>query len=303
MAMNRATFPKDLQEGLNAHFGMIVKSYPEEWRQFLDMETSRKAFEEDVLEYGFGAASVKGEGEDTAEDAGGQGWVARYDHETVALKFTLTQEAIEDNLYASLGPKFAKGLARSLMHAKEIKAASLLNYAATSGYNGGDGVPLLSTAHPLQGGGTASNKLPTPADISETAIEDLLIQIRKCQDDRGTPMALVPLRLIIPPESEYTTIRITRSNLRSGVNENDINAIRAKGVFNSDPAVITRFTDSDAWGIKTDCPDGLKLFQRIAIQRWMTTDKSTGNVEYGVRERYSKGWSNWRSYFGSEGAA
>lgn len=303
MPMNRATFPKDLEEGLNAHFGMAYRDYPEEFRDVFDLETSRKAFEEDVLNYGFGAASVKAEGGEFALDEGGQAWTARYTHETIALGFVITEEALEDNLYERQGPKYARALARSMRHTKEIKAAAVLNNAFSSSYAGGDGVALLSTAHPLAGGGTFSNKLATPADLSEQALEDIMIQIRRAKDDRGVPVALTAKRLIIPPELEFTAIRLLQSNLRPGGNDNDINALRAKGVFANDPAAITRLTDADAWFIKTDCPEGLKLFQRVGIQRGTMEDFRTGNMQYKCRERYSLGWTDPRSLYGSEGAA
>jgi len=301
MPMNRSHFPKDLEEGLNAHFGMTYRELPEEWRQFLDIENSKKAFEEDVLEVGFGAASVKGEGEDFAEDAGSQGWTSRYTHETIGLMFSITEEAIEDNLYQSQGPKYARALARAMKHTKEIKAAALLNNATSGSHLGGDGVALLSTSHPLQGGGVQSNKLATPADFAEASLEDLLIQIRKCKDDRNVPKALSPKRLILPPELEYTGIRILKSTGRVSTSDNDINAVRSKGVFNTDPAIITRLTDADQWFIKTDCPEGMKMIQRVKVQRGMQTNFKTGNYEYKTRERYVPGWSDWRSCFGSEG--
>lgn len=302
MVMNRASFPKDLEQGLNAHFGMSYRDFPEEWRQIFNVDTSKKAFEEDVLNYGFGAASVKAEGGDYALDEGGQAWTARYSHETIALGFVITEEAIEDNLYDSLGPKYAKALARSLQHTKEIKAAAILNNSVSGSYLGGDGVALLSTAHPLAGGGTFSNKLATPADLSEQSLEDIMIQIRKTVDDRGVPVALSAMRLIVPPELEFTAIRLLQSNLRPGTNDNDVNAIKAKGVFSQPAAVITRLTDSDAWYIKTDCPEGLKLFQRVGVQRGMQEDFKTGNAQYKARERYSLGWTDPRAVFGSEGA-
>lgn len=300
--MNRSYFPKDLEEGLNAHFGMAFKEHPEEYTQFLDEESTNKAFIEDVLETGFGAAPTKAEGAAFAEDEGGQGWVARYTMETVGSSFSITREAIDDNLYQSLGPKYAKALARSLKHTREIKSAAILNRAVTSGYNGGDGVVLLSTAHPLRGGGTASNKLATPADLMESSLEDISIMIRKCTDDRGIPIALNPLRLVLPPELEFTGIRVTQSQLRPGGNENDINAIRYKGLFGTAPAIITRLTDTDAWFVKTDCPEGMKFVRRQAVRRGMQEDFRTGNAEYKAYERYATGWSDWRAVFGSEGA-
>jgi hypothetical protein len=301
MPMNRSSWPKDLEDGLNAHFGMAYHEVPEEHRQVFDINNSKKAFEEDVLEYGFGAAVVKAEGGDYTYDEGGQGWTARYTHNTIALGFAMTQEALEDNLYAEKGAKYSKALARALKHTKEIRCANVLNNAVDSGYLGGDGKSLLSTLHPLAGGGVASNMLATPADLSETSLEDVLIMVRKAKDDRGVPIAMRALRLVLPPELEFTGDRITMSTNRSGTADNDINAIRAKGVFNSDAAVITRLTDPDAWGVKTDAPEGLKLIQRVKVQRGTTEDYKTGNMIYTARERYSEGWTDWRGYYGSQG--
>ena len=302
MPMNRSTFAKDLEEGLNTHFGMAYTDRPQEWKMVFDEEGSSRAFEEDVLETGFGAAQVKPEGSAVGYDEGMQGWTARYVHETIALAFAITEEAIEDNLYSKLGPKYAKALARAMIHTKEIKGAAILNNAVSATHVGGDGVSLLSTAHPLLGGGVFSNKLATPADLSEQAIEDLLIQIRKATDDRGVPIALMAEKLIVPPELEYESIRLTRSTMRVGTPNNDISAIVAKGVFGSDPITMTRLTDPDQWFIKTDCPDGLKHMRRTSMQRGMQGDFETGNMRYKARERYAFGWTDPRSLYGSEGA-
>jgi hypothetical protein len=299
MTMLRTTFPRDLLPGLNAHFGMAYRDMPEEWRLLFDVESSKKAFEEDVLSVGFGAAPVKAEGASIAYDDGAQGWVSRYVHETIALAFAITEEAVEDNLYEALGPKYAKALARALKHTKEIKAAAVLNNGFSSSYVGGDGVALLSTAHPLYGGGTYSNILATPADLSETAIESLLIQIRKAKDDRGVPIALSAKFLVVPPELEYTSIRLTRSDLRTGTPDNDINAIKAKGVFNKAPVIITRLTSPTNWFIRTDCPDGLKHMSRVGVQRGTEGDWDSGNLKYKARERYAFGWSDSRSLWAS----
>lgn len=301
--MNRAAFARSLEEGLNTVFGLDYDSYPEEWRRVFEVVTSKKSFEEDQLVTGFGGAPVKAEGAAITYDEGSEAWTARYQHETIALAFAITEEAIEDNLYMSMGAKYAKALARSLQHTKEIKAAAILNNAVAAGTTYGDGKPLLSTAHPLTGGGTASNKLATPADFSETALEDILIQIRKVKDDRGIPVALKAVDVIIPPELEYIACRILDSNLRPGTADNDINAINKKGVFGKAPAVVTRLTDADMWFIKTDCPDGLKHFNRKGVVKKMDTDFATGNYRYKARERYSFGCTDFRSIFGSEGAA
>ena len=301
--MNRAQFAKELQEGLNTVFGLDYKSHPEEWRKCFEVENSKKAFEEDVLVSGFGAAPVKAEGASAAFDEGQEAWTSRYTHETIALQFAITEEAIEDNLYMSMGAKYAKALSRSMQHTKEIKGAAIFNNAFDSGFKGGDAKELLATDHPLAGGGEFSNELATPADFSETALEDILIQIRKIEDDRGIPMALSPNMVVIPPELEYIACRVLDSNLRSGTADNDVNAVNKLGIFGSRPHVITRLTDADAWFVKTDCPDGLKYFDRVGIKKRIKTDHDTGNYQYLTRERYSLGWSDPRTLFGSQGAA
>lgn len=301
MVMMRTSWPKDLEEGLNAHFGMEYRQYPDEWKMVFDMETSNKAFEEDVLEYGFGAAVEKAEGGDYTMDTGGQGWTKRYTHVTMALAFEITQEALEDNLYASLGTKYSRALARALKHAKEIKAAAVLNNATSGSYLGGDGKALLATDHPLVYGGTGSNKLTTDADLSEASLEELLIQVRKAKDDRGVPVMIRPTRLVVPPDLEYTATRILMSNGRPGTADNDTNAIRTRGVFGNDPAVMTYLTDADAWFVKTDAPQGLKMLQRVKVQRGSSQDPRSGNFIYTARERYVPGWTDWRGVFGSTG--
>lgn len=298
MPMRRSDFAKDLEDGLNAHFGMTYRQLPEEWSQVFDTDTSNRAFEEEVLEYGFGAAPVKEEGSLVAEDKGGQGWVARYEHETIALSFSITEEAIEDNLYSRQAPKYAAALARALKHTKEIKAANVLNRATNGAYTGGDGKSLLATDHPLAAGGVFSNRLSTLADLHETSIEDLLIMIRKTVDDRNVPIALTAKRLVIPPELEWVARRLLMSPNRPGTADNDINAIKSAGVFSTDPAVITRLTDPARWFIKTDAPNGLKLVKRTGIKRGMQEDFGTGNMRYKARERYSVGFTDPRGIYG-----
>lgn len=302
MAINRAAIRKQLEEGLNAIFGETYRNLPEEWPMVFDRETSSKAFEEDVLMSGFGAAQIKAEGGGVAYDDPMEGWSARYTHDTIALAVSITEEAIEDNQYGSLVPRFGKGLARSLKHTCELRAANVLNNAETSGVNGGDGVPLLSSSHPLLGGGVAGNRLATPADPSETAVEDLLIMIRTCADDRGLPIALRPLRILTSPYQEYAFERILRSSLRPGTPNNDINALMSKSVFRNEPGIITRLTDTDSWFIKTDAPDGLKCFVRRPTRTKMEGDFDTGNLRYKVDRRDSFGWTDWRGIFGSMGA-
>ena len=301
--MNRARFPKELHDMLNTVFGLDYKSYPEEWRSCFEVANSKKAYEEDVLVTGFGAAQVKPEGSSAAQDEGGEAWTSRYTHETIAMQFAITEEAMEDNLYMTTGAKYAKAAARSMMHTKEIKGASIFNNGFSGSYLGGDGKALLATDHPLVGGGTFSNKLATPADFSETALEDILIQIRRTPDDRGIPVALKAVMVVVPPELEYTACRILDSTGRTGTADNDINAINKKGIFMRPPHVVTRLTDTDAWFVKTDAMDGLKHFVRTPLTKRMTTEHNTGNYQYLVRERYRFGWSDPRGLFGSEGAA
>jgi hypothetical protein len=295
--MTRAQFAKLLQEGLNTVFGLEYKKYAEEWRGCYDVETSTKAFEEDQMITGFGAAGTKSEGAGVKFDEAQQGWAARYTHETIALAFAVTQEAIEDNLYMSMGSKYAKALAKSMQETKEIKGAAIFNNATTNLI--GDGQSMLSTAHPLTGGGTASNMLPTGADFSESALEDLLIQMRKSVDDRGIPIAIKAKSIILPPELEYVAHRILRTKLRPGTSDNDANAIKDKGIFSSDPKIITRFTSPSNWFVKTDVNDGLKHINRKSLKRTMDTEFETGNYRYQTRERYSFGITDWRGIFGS----
>lgn len=303
MALNRADFRKQLQEGLNTVFGMAYKSYAEEWRGIFSVETSRKAFEEDVLMAGFGAAPVKGEGSAVEYDEGAESYVSRYNHETIALAFAITEEAEEDGLYGALGAKYAKALARSLQHTKEVKGANILNNGFSASFIGGDGVSLFSTAHPLWGGGVQSNKLATPADLSEAAIEEAMIQIADWVDERGIPIAVMAKTLIIPTDLMFIAERILKSSGRPGTADNDLNALKSKGAFPGGVDVNHRLTDPDAWFVITDCPDGLKHFVRKKVSRGIEGDFETGNMRYKARERYSFGWSDYRGAFGSEGAA
>ena len=303
MALNRADFRKQLQEGLNTVFGMAYKSYAEEWRGIFKVETSAKAFEEDVLMAGLGAAPVKGEGAPVEYDEGAESYVARYNHETIALAFAITEEAEEDGLYGALGAKYAKALARSLQHTKEVKGSNILNNGFSASFLGGDGVSLFSTAHPLWGGGTQSNKLATPADLSEAAIEEAMIQIADWVDERGIPIAVMAECLIIPTDLMFIAERILKSSGRPGTADNDLNALKSKGAFPQGVKVNHRLTDPDAWFIITDCPDGLKHFVRKKVSRGVEGDFETGNMRYKARERYSFGWSDYRGAFASEGAA
>lgn len=301
--MNRAQFKKSLQDGINTHFGLEYRRYEQEWREFFDMETSSKAYEEDVLMYGFGAAPVKAEGAGVTYDQGGEAWAARYTNETIALAFRITEEAEEDFLYGSLAAKYGPALARSMVHTKEIKGANILNNGHDTNYTGGDGKPLFSTTHPLAGGGTFSNKLATAADLSDTALEDAINQIEGFTDDRGIPIATMARKLIIPKELQFTAERILYSTNRPGTADNDINALKSKGILPDGYCVNHRLTDTDAWYVKTDCPDGLKHFRRAKISRKVEGDFESGNMRYRARERYVFGWTDPRGAFSSPGAA
>ena len=303
MPLNRALFTKQLNLGLNTVFGMEYDRYPEQWRAIYSVEQSQKAFEEDVQMIGFGAAPTKAEGAMINYESGRECFVSRYVHETVALAFSITEEAEEDGLYGSLGAKYARALARSMQHTKEIKGANILNNATSASQLGGDGKTLLATDHPLGGGGSASNKLATAADLTETSLESLLIQISEAKDDREIPIALTGQKLIVPPSLVFIAERVLKSNLRPGTADNDINAMRSMGMIPGGVIVNQRLTDPDAYFIMTDCPDGMKHFVRAPIKKAVEGDFETGNLRYKVRERYSFGFTDWRGVYGSEGAA
>ena len=300
MAMNRASFAKMLEPGLNTLFGLEYDSYPSEYEAVFSSNTSQKAYEEDVLLAGFGAAPTKNEGASVSYDDAGQQWTARYQHETVALAFSITEEAEEDGQYGSIASRYTKALARSMSSTKEIKAANVLNNATSA--NGGDGTTLLSTAHPTQNG-NQSNTLATAADLSETSLESILIQIADMKDDRGLRVAAQGTQLVIPTAYTFVAERLLESQLRTGTADNDINAIKSGGYLPKGYHVMRRLTDSDAFFVTTDVPDGLKMFQRSPMKKGMEGDFETGNVRYKVRERYSFGATDWRGIFGSEGAA
>jgi len=300
MAMNRASFAKMLEPGLNTLFGLEYDSYPAEYEAVFESNTSQKAFEEDVLLAGFGNAPTKSEGSAVSYDAASQQWTARYQHETVALAFSITEEAEEDGQYGSIASRYTKALARSMASTKEIKAANILNTATT--VNGGDGAPLLSAAHPTQAG-NQSNILATPADLSEVSLEAILIQIADMKDDRGLRVAAQGTQLVIPTAYTFVAERLLESQLRTATADNDINAIRQGGYLPQGYHIMRRLTDSDQWFVQTDIPDGLKMFQRSPMKKGMEGDFETGNVRYKVRERYSFGATDWRGIFGSQGAA
>ena len=302
MAISRAQLVKELEPGLNALFGLEYKNYENEHAQIYDTETSDRAFEEEVMLSGFGEAPVKSEGSGVAYDNAQEAFTARYTHETIALAFSLTEEAIEDNLYDRLASRYTRALARSMATTKQIKAASVLNGAFSTSI-GGDGVVLCSTAHPTIGGPNLSNTLQVAADLSETSLEQALIDIAAFTDERGLKIAVQGAKLIIPKELQFTADRILKSTLRVGTADNDINAIRNMGMIPQGYTVNHYLTDPEAFFIKTDAPNGMKMFQRVGIKTGFEGDFDTGNVRYKARERYSFGFSDARGIFGSPGAA
>jgi len=302
MAISRAQLAKELEPGLNALFGMEYDRYENEHAEIFDTESSDRAFEEEVLIVGFGNASVKSEGQGVQFDSATEGFTARYTHETVALAFALTEEAVEDNLYDRLGARYTKALARSMAHTKQVKSANVLNNAFSSSYTGGDGVSLINTAHTLADGGSLANRQTTMADLNETSLENALISISTFVDDRNMILALRGMKLIVPPQLQFVADRLLETPGRVGTADNDINAIKNMGLLPEGYAVNHFLTDTDAWFLRTDCPDGFKHFERTPISTSMEGDFDTGNVRYKARERYSFGWSNPRCVFGSQGA-
>jgi hypothetical protein len=302
MAISRAQLVKELEPGLNALFGLEYKNYENQHTQIYTIESSDRAFEEEVMESGFGEAPVKTEGAGVSYDQAQEVYTARYTHETIALAFSLTEEAVEDNLYDRLSARYTKALARSMAQTKQIKAAAVLNGAFTTSI-GGDGVVLCSTAHPTLSGPNLSNTLATAADLSETSLEQALIDIQAFTDERGLKIAVQGLKLIIPKELQFTADRILKSTLRVGTADNDINAIRNMGMVSQGYTVNNFLTDPDAFFIKTDAPNGMKMFERVSLKTGFEGDFDTGNVRYKARERYSFGFSDPRGLFGSPGAA
>ena len=302
MAISRAQLAKELEPGLNALFGMEYDRYENEHAEIFDTESSDRAFEEEVLIVGFGNASVKEEGQGVQFDSASEGFTARYTHETVALAFSLTEEAVEDNLYDRLGARYTKALARSMAHTKQVKAANVLNNAFSASFTGGDGVSLINTAHPLANGGTIANRATTMADLNETSLENALINISTFVDDRNMILALRGTKLIVPPQLQFVADRLLDTPGRVGTADNDINAIKNMGLLPEGYAVNHFLVDTDAFFITTDCPDGFKHFERTPITTSMEGDFDTGNVRYKARERYSFGFSNPRCVFGSQGA-
>ena len=302
MAISRAQLLKELLPGLNALFGLEYATYGEEHKEIFETETSERSFEEETKLSGFSAAPVKNEGSAIAYDNGQEAWTARYNHETIALGFSLTEEAIEDNLYDSLSARYTKALARGMAYTKQVKAAAVLNNGFNSSYPGGDGVELFSTSHPLVSGGTNSNEPATPADLSETSLEAAVIQIAAWTDERGLLIAAKPVKLIVPPSLMFVATRILETELRVGTADNDINALKSNGSIPGGYAVNHYLTDTDAWFLTTDVPNGLKHFVRTPLATSMDGDFDTGNVRYKARERYSFGFSDPLGIFGSPGA-
>ena len=304
MAISRAQLLKELLPGLNALFGLEYAKYGEEHKEIYETETSERSFEEETKLSGFSAAPVKNEGSAIAYDNAQEAWTARYNHETIALGFSLTEEAIEDNLYDSLSARYTKALARAMAYTKQVKAAAVINngFNTNGSYNGGDGVPLYSTAHPLVSGGTNSNTQSTPADLNETSLEAAVIQIAGWTDERGLLIAAKPKKLIVPPALQFVATRLLETQLRVGTTDNDINAIMNNGSIPDGYAINHFLTDTNGYYLTTDVPNGMKHFERTPLQNSMDGDFDTGNVRYKSRERYSFGWSDPLGMWGSPGA-
>ena len=302
MAISRAQLLKELLPGLNALFGMEYARYGEEHKEIYDTEKSERSFEEETKLAGFSAAPVKNEGSAIAYDNAQEAFTARYNHETIALGFSITEEAIEDNLYDSLSARYTKALARAMSYTKQVKAASVLNNGFSASYVGGDGVALFSTAHPLVSGGTNSNRPTTNADLNETSLENAVIQIAAWTDERGLLIAAKPKKLIVPPALQFVATRLLETELRVGTADNDINAIKNNGSIPEGYTINHFLTDANGWYLTTDVPNGMKHFVRTPLSNSMDGDFDTGNVRYKSRERYSFGWSDPLGMFGSPGA-
>jgi hypothetical protein len=302
MAISRAQLLKELLPGLNALFGLQYATYDQEHKEIYETETSERSFEEETKLSGFSAAPVKNEGSAISYDNAQEAWTARYNHETIALGFSLTEEAIEDNLYDSLSARYTKALARAMAYTKQVKAAAVLNNGFSSAYPGGDGVALFSSAHPLISGGTNSNVPTTPADLNETSLEAAVIQISLWTDERGLLIAAKPKKLVVPSSLQFVATRLLETELRVGTTDNDINAIKNNGSVSEGYCVNHFLTDTNAWFLTTDVPNGMKHFVRSPLANSMDGDFDTGNVRYKSRERYSFGWSDPLGMFGSAGA-
>jgi len=304
MAISRAQLLKELLPGLNALFGLEYATYGQQHKEIYETETSERSFEEETKLSGFSAAPVKNEGSAIAYDNAQEAFTARYNHETIALGFSLTEEAIEDNLYDSLSARYTKALARAMAYTKQVKAAAVLNngFTNSAAYYGGDGVPLFSASHPLVSGGTNSNIPTTPADLNETSLEAAVIQIAQWTDERGLLIAAKPKKLVVPPSLQFVATRLLETELRVGTTDNDINAIKNNGSVAEGYTVNNYLTDTNAWFLTTDVPNGMKHFVRTPMSNSMDGDFDTGNVRYKSRERYSFGWSDPLGMWGSQGA-
>ena len=303
MAISRAQLLKELLPGLNALFGMEYGRYGEQHKEIYETETSERSFEEETKLSGFSAAPVKNEGSAIAYDNAQEAWTTRYNHETIALGFSITEEAIEDNLYDSLSARYTKGLARAMAYTKQVKSAATLNNGFSASYVGGDGVALFSTAHPLISGGTNSNRPATAADLNETSLENAVIQIAAWTDERGLLIAAKPKKLIVPPALQFVATRLLETNLRVGTADNDINALKNNGSIPEGYTINNYLTDTNGWYLTTDVPNGLKHVVRSPLANSMDGDFDTGNVRYKARERYSFGWSDPLGMFGSPGSS
>jgi len=298
--LTRAQFAKQLVPGLNAIFGTQYKAVDNEHTSLYDVEKSDRSFEEEVLQTGFGTAPVKSEGEQVFFDTASEAWTARWTHETVAMAFALTEEAIEDNLYDTMGKMKASAMGRAMANAKQVKAAGTFNNGFSSSYTGGDAVALFSTAHPTAAAGNQSNRVSS--DLSETALENALIDIALIEDDRGILIGAQAVSLHLPPQLKFVAHRILKSEGRVATADNDTNAMRDMGLFSKGYTINHRFTDTNAWFIRTDVPNGTKMFVRASLATKDDVDFLTGNMRYKARERYSFGWSDWRQWYGSAGS-
>jgi len=302
MAISRAQLLKELLPGLNALFGLEYKRYGEEHKEIYETETSDRSFEEETKLSGFSAAPVKNEGQAISYDNAQEAWTARYNHETIAMGFSITEEAMEDNLYDSLSGRYTKALARAMAYTKQVKAAAILNNGFNTAVTYGDGQALFSTAHPLVSGGTNSNRPSTNADLNETSLEAAVIQIAGWTDERGLLIAAKPRKLIVPPALQFVATRLLETNLRVGTTDNDINALKNNGSVPEGYTINHWLTDTNAWFLTTDVPNGLKHFVRVPLATSMDADFDTGNSRYKARERYSFGVSDPLGAFGSPGA-
>ncbi len=303
MAISRAQLLKELLPGLNALFGLEYKKYGEEHKEIYETETSDRSFEEETKLSGFSAAPVKNEGQAIAYDNAQEAWTARYNHETIAMGFSITEEAMEDNLYDSLSARYTKALARAMAYTKQVKAASILNNGFNAAFTYGDGKSLFATDHPLVSGGTNSNRPTVASDLNETSLENAVIQIAGWTDERGLLIAAKPRKLIVPPALMFVATRLLETNLRVGTADNDINALKNNGSIPEGYTVNHFLTDTNAWFLKTDVPNGLKHFVRVAMSTSMDADFDTGNSRYKARERYSFGVSDSLGVYGSPGAS